>query len=69
MLKDLKVVDLTSNIAGPGAAAMLADYGAEVIHIEKPGLGDDCRHFFPLHNGTSVTHCWVNRGKSRSLWI
>lgn len=45
MLKDLKVVDLTSNIAGPGAAAMLADYGAEVIHIEKPGLGDDCRHF------------------------
>ena len=27
MLKDLKVVDLTSNIAGPGAAAMLADYG------------------------------------------
>ena len=63
MLKDLKVVDLTSNIAGPGAAAMLADYGAEVIHIEKPGLGDDCRHFFPLYNGTCVTHCWVNRGK------
>ena len=63
MLKDLKVLDLTSNIAGPGAAALLADYGAEVIHIEKPGLGDDCRHFYPLYNGTCVTHCWVNRGK------
>ena len=40
----LKVVDLASFIAGPGAATILSDFGAEVIKVEPPGLGDPYRH-------------------------
>jgi crotonobetainyl-CoA:carnitine CoA-transferase CaiB-like acyl-CoA transferase len=44
----LKVVDLASFIAGPGAATMLSDYGAEVIKVEPPGIGDPHRHTFKI---------------------
>src|SRR6266700_3480802 len=44
----LKVVDLASFIAGPGAATMLSDYGADVIKVEPPGSGDPHRHTFLL---------------------
>jgi formyl-CoA transferase len=44
----LKVVDLASFIAGPGAATMLSDYGAEVIKVEPPGTGDPHRHTFKI---------------------
>ena len=63
MLKNLRVLDFTNNIAGPGCAAMLADHGAEVIHIEKPVWGDDSRNYSPQVNGTSVSYYYLNRGK------
>lgn len=63
MMSGLKVLDLTNNIAGPVCAAMLGDHGAEVIHIEKPVYGDDCRSFPPIIDGTSTTHMFVNRNK------
>lgn len=60
------VVDLTNNFAGPMSSALLADYGAEVIHVEKPVTGDDNRFFSPMVDGVSVSHMSANRGK-RSL--
>jgi crotonobetainyl-CoA:carnitine CoA-transferase CaiB-like acyl-CoA transferase len=42
---------------------MLADYGADVIHIEKPVLGDDNRYFPPIVDGISINYCCSNRGK------
>src|ERR1700729_3879239 len=39
----LKVVDLASFLAGPGAATVLSDFGAEVIKVEPPGIGDPHR--------------------------
>lgn len=45
MLNGLRVVELASYIAGPGACALLADWGAEVIKVEAPG-GDPFRQFF-----------------------
>lgn len=63
MLDGLTVIDITNNIAGPGCAGMMADHGANVIHVEKPIWGDDSRHFTPMIEGTSMCHCYNNRGK------
>jgi len=66
-LQGLRVLDLASFIAGPVAATVLGDYGAEVIKIEPPGEGDPQRklgqaHSIPQH---PVNFCWhlVNRNK------
>ena len=61
--ENLKVIDITNNYAGPMAGTMLADYGAEVWHIEKPVLGDDSRFFPPMVDGLSINYCTSNRGK------
>ena len=63
LLEGIRVLDFTNNYAGPEAASTLADYGADVIHIEKPVYGDDCRFFSPMIDGTSTSHCGVNRNK------
>lgn len=62
-LAGVVVVDLTSNIAGPFGAAILADLGAEVIHIEPP-KGDDSRRMSPTEGDASAYFFVVNRNKS-----
>jgi crotonobetainyl-CoA:carnitine CoA-transferase CaiB-like acyl-CoA transferase len=63
----LKVIDCASWIAGPAAATMLSDYGADVIKIEPPGAGDPWRASTPIP-GKSVDYYWqlTSRNK-RSL--
>ncbi|WPB55887.1 CoA transferase [Xylophilus sp. GOD-11R] len=64
LLQGTRVLDLTSSIAGPYAGQLLADMGATVVKIEKPGSGDDARAWGPpfLH-GESLWFLSVNRGK------
>jgi len=46
-LKNLRVIDLSRVLAGPFCTQMLGDMGAEIIKIERPGLGDDTRKWGP----------------------
>jgi crotonobetainyl-CoA:carnitine CoA-transferase CaiB-like acyl-CoA transferase len=65
-LRGIKVFDLTRVLAGPTCVQMLADLGADVIKIEKPGAGDDTRGFAPpVMPGTaeSAYFVGVNRNK------
>jgi crotonobetainyl-CoA:carnitine CoA-transferase CaiB-like acyl-CoA transferase len=70
-LSHIRVLDLTRVLAGPWAAQNLADLGAEVIKIERPGAGDDTRAWGPpwLHDRDgketreSAYFLSVNRGK------
>ena len=48
VLSGVKVLDLTWYIAGPFCTKLFADYGAEVVKIEKPGTGDPARHMGPF---------------------
>ena len=63
LYEGLKVLDATNNYAGPMAGSLLADYGAEVWHIERPVYGDDNRYFPPMFDGISINYCTNNRGK------
>ena len=63
ILGDVRVLDLTTSIAGPYASMLLSDFGAEVIKVERPG-GDDARHWGPpFLEGESLWFLAVNRNK------
>jgi crotonobetainyl-CoA:carnitine CoA-transferase CaiB-like acyl-CoA transferase len=68
-LRDIRVIDLTRNLAGPYCTMILGDMGADVIKIERPGFGDDTRNWTPpAWNGESATFLSANRNK-RSLAV
>ena len=63
-LKGLRVIDLTKDFAGPFCTMILSDLGAEVIKVEKPGLGDETRAWGPpFIGGMSYYFASINRGK------
>lgn len=51
-LANIRVLDLSRVLAGPWAGQMLADLGADVIKVERPGSGDDTRHWARRSSGT-----------------
>src|SRR5450830_960652 len=67
-LQGIKVVELGQLIAGPFAAKMLGEFGADVIKIEPPLSGDPLRKWRLLHDGTSVWWAAQSRNK-RSLTL
>jgi crotonobetainyl-CoA:carnitine CoA-transferase CaiB-like acyl-CoA transferase len=64
-LKDLRVIDLSTVLAGPNCARYFADFGADVIKIEKPGVGDSLRGMAwrDPRDGTGLWWKLVNRNK------
>ena len=53
-LAGLKVLDLSIIVAGGTASSLLADFGAEVVKVERPGGGDPLRNWGPFVNGVSL---------------
>lgn len=62
-LSGLKVLDIATIIAAPMAASLLADFGAEVVKLELPGVGDGLRGFPPFKDGKPLWWKVTNRGK------
>ena len=65
-LEGIKVLDFSQYLAGPSATLRLADLGASVIKIERPGKGDGCRNLRVPGceiEGESPLFCAVNRNK------
>jgi crotonobetainyl-CoA:carnitine CoA-transferase CaiB-like acyl-CoA transferase len=54
VLSALRIIDAGTMIGGPFAGTLAADYGADVIKIEKPGLGDPMREWAPIKEGQSL---------------
>ncbi len=63
VLEGIKVVDFTQAHAGSLCTMILADFGAEVIKIERPGVGDLARYWSPFKNDSSGYYAYLNRGK------
>ncbi|MBW7892699.1 MAG: CoA transferase, partial [Chitinophagaceae bacterium] len=67
LLQDILVLDFSQFLSGPSASLRLADMGARVIKIERPGTGDICRMLYvsdvKLHGGESTIFHAINRNK------
>ena len=64
-LEGVRVLDLSRIVAGPLATQILGDYGAEIIKIEQPGVGDDSRAWVPpaAPDGSAAYFFAINRNK------
>src|SRR5207248_869186 len=72
-LADLRILDLTSGVAGPWCTKLLADFGADVIKIERPSVGDESRAHGPFaysipERESSALFLWLNTSK-RSITL
>ena len=66
-LSGVRVLDLSRVLAGPFCCTVLADLGADVLKVERPGVGDDTRHWGPPFHGDDAAYFFsVNRDR-RSL--
>src|SRR5215210_3846195 len=66
LLEDILIVDFSQFLSGPSASLRLADMGAQVIKIEKPGTGDICRQLYVSDvwiEGESTIFHTINRNK------
>lgn len=62
-LEGMTVVSLEQAVAAPFATRQLADLGARVIKVERPGVGDFARHYDEKARGLSSHFVWLNRSK------
>ena len=62
-LNGVKVIDISNFLAGPVSSMFLGDFGADVIKVEKPELGDEIRYWGNNKNGVGLMYKLINRNK------
>lgn len=62
-LSGIRVIDIASFLAGPIGAMFLADFGADVVKVERPGTGDESRFWGNSKNGVGLYYKVLNRNK------
>lgn len=67
-LAGVRIIEVTTNAAGPMATGMLADQGADVIRLETRGMGDPSRHVGGSRDGVTAYNAYMNRNK-RSMAV
>jgi crotonobetainyl-CoA:carnitine CoA-transferase CaiB-like acyl-CoA transferase len=69
LLDGIQVVELTEALAGPYCAMMLGDFGAQVIKVERPGVGDQSRTWGPPFIGTESAYFLATNRNKRSITL
>jgi crotonobetainyl-CoA:carnitine CoA-transferase CaiB-like acyl-CoA transferase len=69
LLDGIQVVELTEALAGPYCAMMLGDLGAQVIKVERPGVGDQSRTWGPPFIGTESAYFLATNRNKRSITL
>ncbi|MGB2633401.1 MAG: CoA transferase [Candidatus Acidiferrum sp.] len=69
LLEGIQVVELTEALAGPYCAMMLGDFGAQVIKVERPGVGDQSRTWGPPFIGTESAYFLATNRNKRSITL
>ena len=69
LLDGIRVVELTEALAGPYCAMMLGDFGADVIKVERPGVGDQSRTWGPPFVGTESAYFLATNRNKRSITL
>ena len=68
-LQNIRVLDMSRVLAGPWASQLLGDYGADVVKIERPGQGDDTRHWGPPWLGSESAYFLSTNRNKRSVTV
>jgi crotonobetainyl-CoA:carnitine CoA-transferase CaiB-like acyl-CoA transferase len=69
LLDGIQVVELTEALAGPYCAMLLGDFGADVVKVERPGVGDQSRTWGPPFVGTESAYFLATNRNKRSLTL
>lgn len=69
LLDGIQVVELTEALAGPYCAMLLGDFGAEVVKVERPGVGDQSRTWGPPFVGSESAYFLATNRNKRSLTL
>ena len=71
LFEGLKVVEVASFVFAPGAGTVMSDFGADVIHVEPPGIGDPLRVLYKLKPlpDCDVNYCWMLDARNKKSLV
>jgi formyl-CoA transferase len=67
ILSGIRVIEMATYVFGPGAATVMSDFGAEVIKVERPKIGDTYRYlsYLPPMPVAEMNYCWILDGRNK----